>query len=182
MKKIRTTEPQLTISPKLAQTSKPSTTASQAQQKIEFSEDTISDVVIADEEMEEDEEETDDEDGDNMNPVLTVPQVCFYSTLHFCCNCFSFIFQVPTDVFPCQHCERSFPLKQLLDIHMKNHDRERTFVCNSCGRKFFTKYDLGKHLQTHSGYKPFTCVVCGKSFSRESLLHRHEKIHVDVPK
>lgn len=146
------------------QTPKAPTPAPQTHHKIEFPEDTITDVLIADEEMEEDEEEeTDDEDADTMNPVLTVPQV-------------------PTDVFPCRHCERSFPLKQLLDIHMKNHDRERTFVCDSCGHKFFTKYDLAKHSHTHSGDKPFTCVVCEKSFSRESLLHRHEKIHVDVPK
>ncbi|KAF5279541.1 hypothetical protein FQR65_LT03363 [Abscondita terminalis] len=105
----------------------------------------------------------DDDDDDTINPVLKVPQV-------------------ETDVFPCSQCERSFPLKQLLEIHMQNHTRERSFTCDECGRKFFTKYDLGKHILTHSDLKPFSCVVCNKNFSRESLLHRHEKIHIDVPK
>ncbi|EEZ97251.1 histone-lysine N-methyltransferase PRDM9 [Tribolium castaneum] len=90
--------------------------------------------------------------------------------------------QVKTDCFPCPHCERSFPLKQLLDLHQSNHDRERNYNCNSCEKAFFTKYDLSKHLLIHTGSKPFTCVVCEKTFARESLLHRHEKIHVNVPK
>lgn len=90
--------------------------------------------------------------------------------------------QVTTDVFPCTRCERSFPLKQLLELHMKNHDRERCFQCDLCDRRFFTKYDLAKHVQTHTMDKPFTCVICNKMFARESLLHRHEKVHVDVPK
>ncbi|KAF5299352.1 hypothetical protein FQA39_LY02525 [Lamprigera yunnana] len=104
-----------------------------------------------------------DDEDDTINPVLKVPQV-------------------ETDVFPCIHCERSFPLKQLLEIHMQIHQRERSFTCEECNRKFFTKYDLSKHILTHSGLKPFSCVVCNKTFSRESLLHRHEKIHIEVPK
>ncbi|XP_018320821.1 zinc finger protein 502 [Agrilus planipennis] len=97
-------------------------------------------------------------------------------------NSITKVSHVRTDVFSCPHCERSFPLQQLLDLHMKNHDRQRNFECDECGRKFFTKYDLGKHFQTHLNSKPFTCVVCRKQFSRESLLHRHEKIHVQAPK
>jgi ribosomal protein S17E len=90
--------------------------------------------------------------------------------------------QVKTDCYPCPHCERSFPLKQLLDLHKANHTRERNYNCDECSKAFFTKYDLSKHMLTHTGCKPFTCVVCQKSFSRESLLHRHEKVHIDVPK
>ncbi|XP_018569397.1 zinc finger protein 235-like [Anoplophora glabripennis] len=104
-----------------------------------------------------------DEDDNPVNAVLKVSQV-------------------KTDCFPCPHCDRTFPLKQLLDLHLPNHDRERSYECSECTRKFFTKYDLQKHLQTHNGDKPFDCIICNKSFSRESLLRRHEKIHVDVPK
>ncbi|XP_017781219.1 PREDICTED: zinc finger protein 568-like [Nicrophorus vespilloides] len=89
---------------------------------------------------------------------------------------------VETAVFPCSECERSFPLQQLLELHMKNHGRERCFQCDECERKFFTKYDLAKHKATHTTMKPFECAACGKQFARESLLHRHEKIHVDLPK
>lgn len=49
-----------------------------------------------------------------------------------------------TDVFPCPHCDRSFPLQQLLEIHEQNHTRERESACEVCDKKFFTKYDLAK--------------------------------------
>lgn len=89
---------------------------------------------------------------------------------------------VETNVFPCNYCERSFPLRQLLDIHVANHVRDRKFQCNICNKGFFSKYDLGKHELIHTGEKPFKCVVCGKAFSRSTLLRRHEKIHSDQPK
>lgn len=123
-------------------------------------ENTTSQFIVENNDEEEEEEE---EEDDTINPILKVPQV-------------------ETDVFPCPQCERSFPLKQLLEIHLQNHRRERCFGCDECGRKFFTKYDLGKHILTHSDLKPFSCIACNKTFSRESLLHRHEKIHIDVPK
>lgn len=89
---------------------------------------------------------------------------------------------VTTHVFPCDQCERSFPLLQLLDIHMRQHNRERKFTCETCDKKFFTKHDLAKHEHLHKGQKDFSCVVCNRSFSRQTLLHRHEKIHVTAPK
>lgn len=89
---------------------------------------------------------------------------------------------VETNVFPCNYCERSFPLRQLLDIHIANHVRDRKFQCLVCNKGFFSKYDLGKHELIHTGEKPFKCVVCGKAFSRSTLLRRHEKVHSDQPK
>lgn len=62
---------------------------------------------------------------------------------------------VETNVFPCNYCERSFPLRQLLDIHVANHVRDRKFQCNVCNKGFFSKYDLGKHELIHTGEKPF---------------------------
>lgn len=89
---------------------------------------------------------------------------------------------VETHVYSCEHCDRSFPLRQLLEIHAKNHVRDRKFACDTCQKCFFSKYDLAKHVLTHTGEKPFKCVVCSKAFSRSTLLHRHEKVHSDQPK
>lgn len=89
---------------------------------------------------------------------------------------------IETNVFPCNYCERSFPLRQLLDIHVANHVRDRKYQCEVCSKGFFSKYDLGKHILIHTGEKPFKCVVCEKAFSRSTLLRRHEKIHSDQPK
>lgn len=48
------------------------------------------------------------------------------------------------DVFPCLSCDRTFPLKQLLEMHEKNHSRDRESACELCPKKFYTKYDLAK--------------------------------------
>lgn len=93
--------------------------------------------------------------------------------------------KVPNDVsddgivYTCDVCERSFPLLQQLEIHRKNHTRERNHPCDSCDKSFFTKYDLAKHVLIHTKQKDYVCIVCSKSFSRSTLLYRHEKIHTD---
>lgn len=46
--------------------------------------------------------------------------------------------QIETDIFPCDQCERTFPLKQLLDLHVQSHSREKAFSCSTCGNEFFT--------------------------------------------
>ncbi|XP_075166155.1 pita [Haematobia irritans] len=89
---------------------------------------------------------------------------------------------IETNVFPCPHCDRSFPLLQLRDIHIKNHTRDRKFDCEECDKSFFSKYDLQRHSFTHNGEKPFKCSACDKAFSRSTLLQRHEKAHTDIPK
>ncbi|XP_058056783.1 RE1-silencing transcription factor-like [Anopheles bellator] len=83
-------------------------------------------------------------------------------------------------VFPCTECDRSFPLKQLLDIHMLNHTRARNFPCELCNKRFFSKYDLAKHHTTHTGERPYVCVVCRAAFSRSTLLTRHQATHKDL--
>ncbi|XP_017040637.1 gastrula zinc finger protein 5-1 [Drosophila ficusphila] len=89
--------------------------------------------------------------------------------------------KVDTHVFPCNQCERSFPLQQLLEIHQVNHTRTRSFQCPQCEKSFFTKYDLAKHSTVHTGERPFKCIICEKAFSRKALLHRHERTHTDIP-
>lgn len=82
-------------------------------------------------------------------------------------------------VFACSYCERSYPLRQQLEIHETNHFRERTFGCDICENKFFSKHDLSKHMTTHATEKPWKCVVCDRSFSRSNILKRHEQTHQD---
>lgn len=89
---------------------------------------------------------------------------------------------IETNIFPCPHCDRTFPLVQLRDIHLKNHLRDRKFQCDECDKSFFSKYDLQRHSFIHNGAKPYKCSACDKAFSRTSLLTRHEKIHTDIPK
>lgn len=83
---------------------------------------------------------------------------------------------VETNVFPCTECDRSFPLRQLLEIHKTNHVRERNHPCELCDKRFFSKYDLAKHNMTHTGERPYVCVICKSAFPRATLLTRHQKV------
>uniref|UniRef100_A0A182LV92 Protein krueppel n=1 Tax=Anopheles culicifacies TaxID=139723 RepID=A0A182LV92_9DIPT len=85
-------------------------------------------------------------------------------------------------VFPCTECQKTYPLKQLLDIHLLSHKRERKYPCDQCEKRFFSKYDLAKHSATHTGERPYICVICRASFSRSTLLTRHQAKHKDEPK
>ncbi|XP_031850425.2 uncharacterized protein LOC116435214 isoform X2 [Nomia melanderi] len=82
-------------------------------------------------------------------------------------------------VHACDQCDRTFPLRQALALHIQRAHRDRNYKCTECDRMFFSKYDLGKHMSTHSEEKPFCCPVCNKQFSRANLLQRHEKVHRD---
>uniref|UniRef100_A0A182VU59 Protein krueppel n=1 Tax=Anopheles minimus TaxID=112268 RepID=A0A182VU59_9DIPT len=86
------------------------------------------------------------------------------------------------DVFPCTECQKTYPLKQLLDIHNLSHKRERNYPCDQCEKRFYSKYDLAKHSATHTGERPYICVICRASFSRSTLLTRHQAKHKDEPK
>ncbi|XP_012056029.1 PREDICTED: uncharacterized protein LOC105619108 [Atta cephalotes] len=80
-------------------------------------------------------------------------------------------------VHACEQCERTFPLRQALMLHVQRAHRDRNYKCTECDRHFFTKYDLSKHMSTHSEEKPYTCSICQKQFSRLTQLQRHEKVH-----
>ncbi|XP_026323791.1 RE1-silencing transcription factor-like isoform X2 [Hyposmocoma kahamanoa] len=81
----------------------------------------------------------------------------------------------------CNHCHRTFPLQQLLELHIVSKHRARTVSCDQCDAKFFTKYDLATHQLRHSDETPFKCSGCDRFFKRQSLLKRHEKImHSDL--
>lgn len=82
-------------------------------------------------------------------------------------------------VHACDQCDRTFPLRQALLLHVQRAHRDRNYKCTECERHFFTKYDLGKHMSTHSEEKPYSCTICQKQFSRLNLLQRHEKVHRD---
>ncbi|XP_066591093.1 zinc finger protein pita-like [Prorops nasuta] len=82
-------------------------------------------------------------------------------------------------VHSCDQCNRTFPLRQALLIHIHSAHRDRHHQCSECDKLFFSKYDLSKHMSTHSDDKPYTCTICQKQFSRASLLQRHEKVHME---
>ncbi|GBP88385.1 Zinc finger protein 112 [Eumeta japonica] len=88
-----------------------------------------------------------------------------------------------TERWPCDDCDRTYPLRQLLELHRAQKHRRREVVCHICGDQFFTKYDLMTHQLRHSTDMPFECVACNRKFNRLVLLKRHEKAkHPDLPR
>ncbi|CAH0747359.1 unnamed protein product [Diatraea saccharalis] len=84
--------------------------------------------------------------------------------------------------WPCDECNCTYPLEQLLALHKIQKHRIRTEQCDQCDAKFFTRYDLMVHNLRHSDEMPFQCVVCDRKFKRLVLLKRHEKvIHSNIP-
>ncbi|XP_047540839.1 RE1-silencing transcription factor-like isoform X2 [Vanessa atalanta] len=84
--------------------------------------------------------------------------------------------------WPCDECNCTYPLQQLLHLHKRQKHRVRTVQCDQCDAKFFSKYDLAAHQLRHTDEMPFQCIACGKKFKRLILLKRHEKhIHSDLP-
>ncbi|XP_061712278.1 zinc finger protein pita-like isoform X1 [Cydia pomonella] len=84
--------------------------------------------------------------------------------------------------WPCDECDSSYSLHQLLDIHKARKHRARNVQCEQCHAKFFSKYDLLTHKLRHSNEMPFQCVACDKKFKRLILLKRHEKMmHSNLP-
>ncbi|XP_075982575.1 uncharacterized protein LOC142980878 isoform X2 [Anticarsia gemmatalis] len=84
--------------------------------------------------------------------------------------------------WPCDECDCTYPLQQLLKLHKTHKHRARNVQCEQCNAKFFNNYHLTVHQLRHAtDDMVFTCTACGKSFKRHILLKRHEKlVHADL--
>ncbi|KAL0850142.1 hypothetical protein ABMA28_012019, partial [Loxostege sticticalis] len=78
--------------------------------------------------------------------------------------------------WPCDECDCTYPLEQLLELHKKMKHRIRTVACNQCDQKFYSRNDLATHQLRHTDDMPFQCVACDKKFKRLIHLKRHEKV------
>ena len=51
-------------------------------------------------------------------------------------------------LFDCKHCDQKFPLKELLDRHIRSK-HEMKFCCTTCGKGFALRSRLTRHEQCH---------------------------------
>lgn len=78
----------------------------------------------------------------------------------------------------CEICNRSFPLRRLLNRHLKTHSFYKRHPCKYCDKGFNDTFDLKRHVRTHTGIKPFKCDKCDKSFTQRCSLEAHQsRIH-----
>ncbi|XP_018096258.1 oocyte zinc finger protein XlCOF7.1-like [Xenopus laevis] len=79
--------------------------------------------------------------------------------------------------YNCYECHKSFPRKNDLLAHQRNHAGRKPFTCTECGRGFSYSSALSVHRRRHTGEKPFGCSDCGKMFTQSSQLTLHRRIH-----
>ena len=80
-------------------------------------------------------------------------------------------------LFICSVCNRGFPRKSQLEVHMASHQTFKPYRCLECGKSFTQKTRLKTHQSVHTGERPFSCKICGKMFSRQDNCTRHERFH-----
>lgn len=83
----------------------------------------------------------------------------------------------------CEICNSTFPLRRLLNRHLKTHSFYKRYTCSYCEKGFNDTFDLKRHVRTHTGIKPFKCEQCDKSFTQRCSLEAHQtRVHGMVHK
>jgi len=83
----------------------------------------------------------------------------------------------------CEICNSTFPLRRLLNRHLKTHSFYKRYTCSFCDKGFNDTFDLKRHVRTHTGIKPFKCEQCDKSFTQRCSLEAHQtRVHGVVHK
>ncbi|XP_044759415.1 zinc finger protein 2-like [Coccinella septempunctata] len=80
----------------------------------------------------------------------------------------------------CSLCKKTFSQKKSLDDHIQNNCEKRKYSCSFCGRRFTKPHEKVKHERIHTGQKPHVCEICGKAFRVSYCLTLHMRTHSNI--
>lgn len=81
------------------------------------------------------------------------------------------------DKLTCDICNRQYPNRKRLLIHLKTHQSERPlYECTICDKKYLDNSTLRDHMNIHNNESPYKCAYgCGKGFAHSSGRRHHHK-------
>jgi len=85
-------------------------------------------------------------------------------------------------LFRCGQCNKAFPQRSVLQLHICSRAPSKSFECGFCGNAFGNPNDLRAHSAVHFNEKPFKCGYCSRAFSGATTLNNHIRRHTgDMP-
>lgn len=70
-------------------------------------------------------------------------------------------------------CQRSFPYRSVLKLHIIREHKIPIYVCQYCGANFKSSKGKKTHEMSHTGERPHSCTVCGKAFKTAAMMREH---------
>ena len=81
--------------------------------------------------------------------------------------------QKDSKVFSCDQCPQNCVTQAALNLHILNHNTDKSFSCHICDAAFNMEIKLTRHIKRHTGQDRDQCHLCDKSYACKKSLNQH---------